>query len=211
MDVVDFVAYRLARRLGSRVPIDDLKAAGREALVEVARTFDPSRSQFKTYAARKIQWAILDLYRRETHGRALAARAQALSSAARFVEGFEAELPAGEMPTEEAYQERFRELLAGQAAALACGLIAPVGDLSAAPDAGESPEELLAKRQLRDALIDAVAELPERERELIDRHYFGGEQFESIAAELGISKSWASRVHAQGILLLAKALGAFSR
>ena len=48
--------------------------------------------------------------------------------------------------------------------------------------------------------------LPARERALIERHYFGGEPFDEIAKDLGISKSWASRLHTQAIQALAKAL-----
>ena len=51
-----------------------------------------------------------------------------------------------------------------------------------------------------------VRDLPDRERALIDRHYFGGEPFDEIAKDIGISKSWASRLHAQAIQKLAAAL-----
>jgi RNA polymerase sigma factor for flagellar operon FliA len=204
LHIVEFVASRLKRRLGNGVPLDDLKAAGREALVELVRSFDPSRAQFKTYAARRIQWAILDTYRRETHGRALASRANAIVSSDRFVGGFATELSDGEMPTEEAYQARFRALLSGQTAALAIGLVAPVADMSAVMDDRAPPDEQFEERELAASLRSAVAALPERERALIDRHYFGGERFDVIAADLGISKSRASRIQAQAIVELAK-------
>ena len=34
----------------------------------------------------------------------------------------------------------------------------------------------------------------------MERHYYGGEPFDVIAADLGISKSWASRLHERAIL-----------
>ena len=48
----------------------------------------------------------------------------------------------------------------------------------------------------------AVAELPEQERTLVERHYFGGERFDKVAAELGLSKSWASRLHTRAVARL---------
>jgi len=44
--------------------------------------------------------------------------------------------------------------------------------------------------------------LPERERALVQGFYFDGRQFDEVAKELGISKSWASRLHAKALDLL---------
>jgi RNA polymerase sigma factor for flagellar operon FliA len=52
----------------------------------------------------------------------------------------------------------------------------------------------------------ALERLPEREQRMIRGHYFEGRRFDDVAAELGISKSWASRVHAHALDLLRKAL-----
>jgi DNA-directed RNA polymerase specialized sigma24 family protein len=48
--------------------------------------------------------------------------------------------------------------------------------------------------------------LSEGERQLVERHYFRGEAFNDIAESLGISKSWASRMHAKALLCLREAL-----
>ena len=41
---------------------------------------------------------------------------------------------------------------------------------------------------------------------LIRRHYLEGERFDQVAAELGLSKSWASRLHTRAIGRLTKRL-----
>jgi len=41
---------------------------------------------------------------------------------------------------------------------------------------------------------------------LIRRHYLEGERFDHVAAELGLSKSWASRLHTRAIGRLTKRL-----
>jgi RNA polymerase sigma factor for flagellar operon FliA len=48
-------------------------------------------------------------------------------------------------------------------------------------------------------LRDAIASLPDRERALVTKHYFEGKNLLVAGAELGISKSWASRLHAQAV------------
>ena len=51
-----------------------------------------------------------------------------------------------------------------------------------------------------------VAGLPEKERTLVERPYFHGEQLDQAAASLGLSKSWGSRLHARAIEAIASAL-----
>lgn len=204
--LVEVVARRVARSLGGRVDIDDLKAFGRTALLEAARTYDPSRAKFETYAALKLKWAMIDGVRRETHGRALAARAKALAASERVGAAMAGEAPPSELPTEEGYKDRLRALLQGHAAALAVGFIASAGDMAFVADGIASPEEQVMRGEMARTLEHAVATLPDREQALVQRHYFGEEQFDVIAQDLGISKSWASRLHAQAITALGKAL-----
>jgi RNA polymerase sigma factor for flagellar operon FliA len=45
----------------------------------------------------------------------------------------------------------------------------------------------------------AIAQLPDRPRALVTRHYFEGKSLLEAGAELGVSKSWASRLHAQAV------------
>jgi RNA polymerase sigma factor for flagellar operon FliA len=210
LPVLEFVARRLAKRVGGEVAFDDLMSLGHPALLEVARTFDPTRAKFSTFAALKVKWAILDGLRREAmFGRAAAARAAALSASTRFGEGLAA-LDAGEdreLATEDVYQSRLRSLLEGHTAALALGLLAVQGDPDAIPGGAETPEESASKAELKRAVAAAIQKLPEREHALIERHYFGGEAFDAIARDLGISKSWASRLHASAIRSLAASLG----
>jgi RNA polymerase sigma factor for flagellar operon FliA len=55
-------------------------------------------------------------------------------------------------------------------------------------------------------LAAALAALDERERELICRHYFDGVPVMQVARELGISRAWASRLHARILARLRDAL-----
>jgi RNA polymerase sigma factor for flagellar operon FliA len=51
-----------------------------------------------------------------------------------------------------------------------------------------------------------VASLPEKERRLMEMYYFEEKNLEEAGAALGLSKSWACRLHARAVNLLKDAL-----
>ena len=75
----------------------------------------------------------------------------------------------------------------------------------AAQGAG-SPEEALLHEERLARMREAVEKLPTRERYMIEGHYFQGKRFDVLSAELGISKSWGSRVYAHALDVLREAL-----
>jgi RNA polymerase sigma factor for flagellar operon FliA len=204
LPVVQSVARRIARRFGGVVHLDDLLGIGHVALIEIARSYDPSRASFVAYAASRLRWAMLDGLRRETHGRSSSARVLAVMAAERYVDGAELELDAP--TTEQQDQAALTALLEGQAAAMALALAAGAPDPDLVGPRSQTPEEQLERAQLVHAARDALCMLPERERALIERHYFGGEPFDAIARDLAIDKSWASRLHTRAIDRLRAAL-----
>jgi len=99
--------------------------------------------------------------------------------------------------------------LAAMATAFAAGLLherAPAGNGEVISRDDESPEALVLRRELREAFERAIAVLPTEEATLIQRHYVHGERFDQVAASLGLSKSWASRLHRRAIARLSKSL-----
>jgi RNA polymerase sigma factor for flagellar operon FliA len=54
----------------------------------------------------------------------------------------------------------------------------------------------------------AMDKLPEKERRLLQLHYFEDRNLEVAGVELGLSKSWASRLHARAVDRLRKVLEA---
>jgi RNA polymerase sigma factor for flagellar operon FliA len=205
MAVVDAVAYRLSRRLGSHVELEELRGIGRLALLRIAAAYDPARSTFAAYAAYKLKWAIFDEVRRMTHARSALARLNAVMASERHLEQAPDPNEALELSAE-GFQSQLTSLLEGQAAALALGLsTSPEDAISAAEDSG-SPEEVMARAEVAASVRGALSTLPARERALVERHYYGGEPFDVIAEDLGISKSWASRLHERAIATLGKAL-----
>ena len=73
-------------------------------------------------------------------------------------------------------------------------------------DRTESPEDLAAAAEMGRILREAIEERPENEKTLLKRHYFDEITFDDAAKEIGLSKSWGSRLHSRAIEGLAKSL-----
>jgi RNA polymerase sigma factor for flagellar operon FliA len=55
-------------------------------------------------------------------------------------------------------------------------------------------------------LQKALAQLPKNERELLENYYYQDLSLEEAASKIGLSKSWASRLHARALVKLKSAL-----
>jgi RNA polymerase sigma factor for flagellar operon FliA len=74
--------------------------------------------------------------------------------------------------------------------------------LEACDDIAEPPpamEDRIDAGRLSARVADVLSDLPASERELIRKHYWDGKDLSEAGAELGISRSWSSRLHARAI------------
>ena len=214
LGLVEIIARQILRTLGGACELDELLSYGREGLWDAARRFDDSRGvPFRGYANFRVRGAMIDGVRasarlsRRTHE-----RLNGLQAAARVSEGaFEdVSVPrppgAGLAEAEVALADH----MAAMATAMAAGLIAPTahGDSGERTlvDTAEDPEQAYAQAQLVALIRSTIAELPHEEAELVRRHYLEGARFDHVATELGLSKSWASRLHTRALSRLAKRL-----
>jgi RNA polymerase sigma factor for flagellar operon FliA len=207
---VERIAKKLARTLGSQVEQEDLAGHGRLGLLDAARRYDPARRiPFDAYAQFRIRGAMLDAVRQLTLSRRTYERMRASEAAQLFSEGM---LEQTFVPTSRgapAMGHRLAETLAAMTTAVAMGVMAETGyDDSGALAAisRTNPEQLLEKEQLLSLVRQCVDELPHDELALVKRHYFEGVRFDQVAAELGLSKSWASRLHARAVSRITKRL-----
>jgi RNA polymerase sigma factor for flagellar operon FliA len=214
LDLVDIVARQVFRAVGATVELDELKSFGREGLFDAARRFDPSREvPFRGYASFRVRGAIIDGVRSSARlPRRVHEKLNGLSAAQQTSEGaFEdtcAPKQAGVTPA--AADQALGQHLAAMATAMALGLVAPIakgeeGEKTAL-DLTEDPESLVARKEMAGLIRDAISDLPEQEATLVRRHYLEGDRFDQVAAELGLSKSWASRLHTRAIQKLTKRL-----
>jgi RNA polymerase sigma factor for flagellar operon FliA len=69
-------------------------------------------------------------------------------------------------------------------------------------DTSQNPEEVLQETEERQRLREAIAQLPEKNRQVLEGYYFQELSLEEIGQKLGLSKSWVCRVHAKSLELV---------
>jgi RNA polymerase sigma factor for flagellar operon FliA len=214
LELVEKLARQIGKVVGSAVELDELLSFGREGLLDAARRFDATRGvPFRAYASYRVRGAIYDGVRkisrlpRRTHE-----RLNGLAAAASVSEGALEDVSAGPVKGSDkaAADAALAEHLASLATAMAIGLVAQTvrggeeGGISLDP--ALDPEEAYASAELLKVVRMAIADLPHEEAELVRRHYLEGERFDRVATDLGLSKSWASRLHTRAMGRLSKRL-----
>jgi RNA polymerase sigma factor FliA len=192
------IVKHTSAQLGLECDIEDLVAFAYEGLLEAHKRFDPARGvQFKTFAYYRVRGALVDGVRRMAY---LPRRAHARLKAAEALDLETESLTHGARASATDAETSLRTLdqVLGQAAAAYC--------IAASVEVEGDPEHALAAREDRGRVRRALASLPEQERFLIQGHYLDGRHFDELAAELGLSKSWASRLHTRALRLMRAAL-----
>lgn len=184
--MVHGLASRLRRELSLRGELDDLIAFGFGGLLEAQRRFDPGRGvRFQTFAYYRVRGAMLDGVRkmadlpRRAHERFQAAAEVTPTAAPTALEGAFTRMGTG-LSTATVLQGSF---------------------------GSETPEAVLLKNESVSRLLQALPRLSPRQRVLVRGFYFEGRSIDAMARELGISKSWASRIHRSALQDLRDALG----
>jgi RNA polymerase sigma factor for flagellar operon FliA len=200
LGLVDIVARQLARKVAQCVTVDDLCSFGREGLLRAARNFDVSLGiPFRRWANLRIKGAMIDGVRKWGDlPRSVARELRALEAGDRMLEQYDQEDGPALPLTPEAADERLSSRLADIATAIALGTVSQGDD--------STPEDRLGQEEMLALVKRVVTNLPERERTLIERHYFAGETLDDAAASLGLSKSWGRRLHARAIESLTREL-----
>jgi RNA polymerase sigma factor for flagellar operon FliA len=214
LELVDIIARQVKRTVGNAADLGELQSYGREGLLDAARRYDASRGvPFRAYANYRVRGAIIDGVRSMARlPRRLHERLRGLQAAGEFSEGAaeDAHAPGAQAQAREDADRALSDHLAGMATAVAIGLVAHRAHGEEGEVVGiaqsESPEEQLVQAQLIHVVRKAIDGLPKEEAELVRRHYLEGERFDHVAAELGLSKSWASRLHTRAIVRLTKRL-----
>ncbi len=210
LDLVDLLARQLRRQFGPYVQVEDLVSQGREALLAAARSFDPERGLvFRRWANLRVRGAMIDSVRSGGNlPRRVYRKLRAVQAADRVHEVAAEEQGAAPPKSPEEADAALGDQLGTAAMAMAIGFLTMrSGDaIDDAQDPSTSPEEAVGQAEIIVAIRAAIAERPEAERHLLQRHYFEDVNFDEAAKELGLSKSWASRLHARAIEGLAKTL-----
>ena len=170
---VEPVARGLCGQVGAADLVDELVAEASGTVFDIARRFDPQRSNFENYAKLRLRYTMLDTLRARSKTRR---RACALLASLRMMRGRSAEVPSegGMPPSEAAFQKRFTRALSAHSVAMIFGLDAAEVE----PNLGGGaccPETATRTLRLRAVLLRALEELQDaREREVIQCLYWQG-------------------------------------
>lgn len=206
--LVRSLALRVHRSLPIPMDLDDLIAYGQLGLAEAAQKFDPgSGVRFTTFAYYRVRGAIYDgVSKMNWTSRARLRRM-------RFREMADDVLQAESSKTEgTADSDDDADWLGKMTERLAIVYLAS-GDedsetnvLAQTPDEHEIPSKVVANREMQITLRKLVDALPVDAKRLITGIYFEGFSLTEAAERAGISKSWASRIHAKSLDQMAQCL-----
>lgn len=210
--LVRSLAVAIHRKLPPSVDLDDLIAYGQVGLVEAAREFDPARgTRFSTYAYYRIRGAIYDgLSKMSWFGRSEQSllRAEERANAVLAAEAEEHGGP-GDRDDLQADLRWFRRVTRALAVVhLATGTVPGEASEteSVADPAAPSAVSVAMREEVYRKLHELIDRLPEDAARLIRATYFEGLTLQEAGRRIGISKSWASRLHAKALQRLAHAL-----
>lgn len=227
LPLVRRLALQLVSRLPANIELDDLLQAGLIGLLDAVRRYQPSvNAQFETYATARIRGAMLDELRSQDWlPRSVRSTARQIESAINAVQARLLRQPtdreiAAEMGV--SLDEYYSRLEAAQGMQ-----IVHLEDFNrySAPESGESavpplqsasqsgdddPLRALMAQGLRHILIEAIGDLPERERLLLSLQFEEDLNQKEIALVLGVSEGRVSQLRSQAIARIRAYLAARS-
>jgi RNA polymerase sigma factor FliA len=217
LPTVRYLARRIHERLPQHVELDDLISAGMVGLIDAFSKFDHSKQvQFKSYAQFRIRGAILDSLRTlDWSPRELRRKGRAVEEAIRS-----ATHKLGRVPSEQEiasemgfgldeYQQLLGELKGLEIGSLNMERTEDSGDeelayIPGAPD--EDPLFRCLQGEMKQRLIDAIEELPEKERMVLTLYYYEELTMKEIGLTLGVVESRVSQIHSSAVVRLRAAL-----
>jgi RNA polymerase sigma factor for flagellar operon FliA len=217
LPTVRYLARRIHERLPQHVELDDLISAGVVGLIDAFSKFDHTKKvQFKSYAQFRIRGAILDSLRTlDWSPRELRRKGRAVEEAIRTVTHRLGRVPseqeiAGQLEMGlDDYQMLLGELKGLEIGSLHMERTEDSGDEELAYIPGSPDEDPLFRclqGEMKQRLIDAIEELPEKERMVLTLYYYEELTMKEIGLTLGVVESRISQIHSSAVVRLRSAL-----
>lgn len=206
--LVHRLAYHLSARLPASVLVDDLIQAGMIGLLDAAQLYDPSQgAAFETYATIRIRGAMLDELRRNDWApKSVHRRARDLMHVMHQIENESGRDARAEEVAERmgiSLDEYHKILHEANTCRLLNFAELERDDDPFTPDtrtSTPSPLQGIEKEEFRSQLVDAIANLPERERLIVSLYYDDTLNLKEIGVVLGVSESRVSQLLSQAHL-----------
>ena len=214
MPLVRRIAWHVHGRVSSAIDIEDLVQIGMIALVEAANAFEDRGYAFSTYATMRIRGSMIDHLRRHAtiqrsamgHKRALAAARAALENRLGRA-ATDAEMADAMNLDATAY----RELVGSTATIHVDSLDEVYSDQSMwFADVEDRIDVTIEREELRGALADHIADLPEREAMVLQLYFVEEMNLEEIGQTLGVGAARVCQIKKAALDRLRGALSAWN-
>ena len=212
LPLIKYVVGRMAITPPQGLDYEDLLSFGVFGLLDAVEKFDPTKGfVFQTYAIPRIRGAILDELRKcDWYSRSAREKVQKLNRIMERILRDKGELNdqviMAEMGVSEAEYYEIQDLASR-------GYITSLDDVTPLEDGEVSIEATLAderegiserldEESEKQELMEALAELPERERNMLSLYYYEGLNLKEIGRILGVTESRVSQIHGKALSML---------
>ncbi len=199
LGMVKRVALHLKARLPPFMELDELVQVGMIGLLEAARAYDAGKGiDFENFAHSRVRGAILDEVRRlsflprsavainKSHGEALQVLAAELGRTPTQAEladflGKDIELFQKERTQAQRFETYSMEVVTEEV-------------MSLSADSSSQPEAVVEHQDFMRAMVEAIADLPERDQLLMNLYYIEELNLKEIGEVLGVTESRVSQL-----------------
>lgn len=215
--LVKLVAGRLSMYLGYNVEYDDLVGYGVFGLIDAIDKYDNMKSvKFETYASLRIRGAILDQIRKmDWIPRTIRQKQKKIDAAMKEIESSK-----GRAATDEEIAKSLGitddEYLSWQSQMKITGVVSldefmetgsEVPSAQSSQHRFDGPEEVIEKRELKEALGQALELLTEKEKKVILLYYYEDLTLKEISNVLEVSESRISQLHTRALQKMKAKMG----
>lgn len=212
LPLIKYVVGRMAVTPPQGLDYEDILSFGVFGLMDAVEKFDPTKGYvFQTYAIPRIRGAILDELRKcDWFSRTGREKVQKFNRATEKIL-----LEKGEMDdtlimkemgvSEDEYYEIQDLASRGYITSLDDSTPLDDGEVpveATLADDRETASDRLDNESEKQQLAEALAELPERERQMLSLYYYDGLTLKEIGAVMGVSESRVSQIHGKGLSML---------
>lgn len=216
LPLVKYVAGKLAVGMPQNVEFDDLVSYGVIGLFDAIDKFDPDKHvKFKTYAVTRVRGSIFDQLRQlDWVPRSIRQKTRELEDAVRRLEAqlgrsaTDQEI-ARELGVTEREFEKLVLKISGTTVLSLNDVWYPgddndrmsIGDSIESPQ-NRNPDAIVEKQEIKRVIIEAINDLPDKEKKVLVLYYYEDLTLKEIGAVLGVTESRISQLHTKAIMRL---------
>src|SRR5512147_2019548 len=223
--LVKYVAGKIALGMPQNVEFDDLVGFGVFGLFDAIDKFDPGKHvKFKTYAVTRIRGAIFDELRTiDWVPRSVRQKAREVEETVRRLESSlgraasDEEIASGmEMELKEFQQMMLKISGTSMLSLHDIWYTGEDNDKISIAESIESPgslnpDTIVEKDEIRRVIVDAIKELPDKEKKVLVLYYYEDLTLKEIGEVLSVTESRVSQLHTKAVMRLRAKLTSFKR